>query len=574
MMPNQLQLSLGQWSDKGRKAVNQDFHGALIPDQPLLNTKGIAVALADGISSSDVGHIASETAVKSFLADYYCTSDSWSVKTSAQRVIAAANSWLHAQTRRGQHAHDSDRGYVCTLSAIIFKSTTAHIFHIGDSRVSLLRGISIEPLTEEHRVVISSQESYLGRALGVGQQIEIDYLARPIKIGDVFILTTDGVHDYVTSRFMQSTITDNLHDLDKAARTIGDKAYAQGSTDNLTVQIIRVDDIPLGAGAEAIDQASLLPVPDVPEPRDIFDGYRIVRKLHGSSRSHVFLATDIETGTAAVIKIPSVDLRGDAAYLKRFMLEEWAARRIDNAHVLKPYLPLRPRTYLYVATELIEGQTLRQWMIDTPRPDVETVRSIVEQIARGLQAFHRKEMLHQDIRPENIMIDKTGTVKIIDFGSVRVAGVTEAASTDETHCVLGTHQYAAPECFLGEAGTPQSDLYSLGVVAYEMLYGALPYGTQMAAAKTRAQQKRVPYGGVADDSRNIPGWVDYTLKKAVSADPTQRHSELSEFVYHLCNPDPQAREFKRPLMERNPTAVWKVLCLLLLLSHGVAYFYR
>ena len=101
-MSRELQISIGQHSDKGRKEINQDFHGILIPTEPLLRSKGIAIVLADGISSSSVSQIASESAVKSFLTDYYCTSKSWSVKTSAQRVLAATNSWLHAQTRRSQ----------------------------------------------------------------------------------------------------------------------------------------------------------------------------------------------------------------------------------------------------------------------------------------------------------------------------------------------------------------------------------------------------------------------------------------------------------------------------------------
>src|SRR6266853_5066070 len=105
-MPRELQISVGQHSDKGRKPANQDFHGVLIPKEPLLSLKGIAIVLADGISSSNVSQIASESTVKGFLSDYYCTPDSWSVKTSAQRVIAATNSWLHAQTRRSQYVYD------------------------------------------------------------------------------------------------------------------------------------------------------------------------------------------------------------------------------------------------------------------------------------------------------------------------------------------------------------------------------------------------------------------------------------------------------------------------------------
>src|ERR1700716_858151 len=133
-MPRELQISIGQHSDKGRKATNQDFHGALIPGEPLLSLKGIAIVLADGISSSDVSHVASESAVKSFLMDYYCTSESWSAKASVQRVMAATSSLLYFQTVRSRYAYDKDRGYVCTLSAIVIKSATAHIFHVGDAR--------------------------------------------------------------------------------------------------------------------------------------------------------------------------------------------------------------------------------------------------------------------------------------------------------------------------------------------------------------------------------------------------------------------------------------------------------
>ncbi|MFZ2168122.1 MAG: bifunctional protein-serine/threonine kinase/phosphatase, partial [Methylococcaceae bacterium] len=115
-MLGQVRISVGQYSDKGRKETNQDFYGVYIPKEPQLSSKGIAIALADGISSSDVSHIASQAAVTGFLEDYFCTSDAWSVKKSAQRVLLATNSWLHSQTRQSPYRYDRDRGYVCTLS--------------------------------------------------------------------------------------------------------------------------------------------------------------------------------------------------------------------------------------------------------------------------------------------------------------------------------------------------------------------------------------------------------------------------------------------------------------------------
>ena len=257
-----------------------------------MSLKGIAVVLADGISSSSVSQVASESAVKSFLTDYYCTSESWSVKTSAHRVLAATNSWLHAQTRRSQYSYDRDKGYVCTLSAIVIKSATAHIFHVGDSRVYRVAGNTLEQLTEDHRVVVSSEQSYLSRALGINPQIEIDYRALQIESGDVFVLATDGVYEHVSPRFVAHAIKETPQDLDRAARVIVEQALQRGSADNLTVQIVRIDQVPDGEAAEMFGQPSELPLPPLLEARMMFDGYRIVRELHGSSRSHIYLAVD------------------------------------------------------------------------------------------------------------------------------------------------------------------------------------------------------------------------------------------------------------------------------------------
>jgi serine/threonine protein kinase len=576
-MPGELRISLGQCSDKGRKPANQDFHGALIPDEPLLSLKGIAIVIADGISSSDVSHIASESAVKSFLTDYYCTSESWSVKTSAQRVLAATNAWLHSQTRRSQYAHDKDRGYVCTLSAIVIKSVTAHIFHAGDCRIYRLAGNTLEQLTEDHRVVVSSEQTYLGRALGINSQIEIDYQALPTERGDIFLLATDGVYEHVSARFVASTVRQHADSLDIAAKSIVDEAIRRGSLDNLTIQIVRIDNLPESQASEIFQSSSKLPLPPLLEARTLFDGYRIVRELHASSRSHIYLAADAETDGLVVIKIPSIDLRDDPAYLKRFMMEEWIARRIESPHVLKPYVPSRKRNYLYVAMEFVEGQTLRQWMIDNPRPDFEMVRNIVEQIAGGLRAFHRKEMLHQDIRPDNIMIDKTGTVKIIDFGATRIAGVAETAPSLRQNDILGTAQYTAPEYFQGEGGSARSDMFSLGVIAYQMLTGKLPYDAQIAKARTKSHFSKLRYKPASEDNRDIPIWMDATLRRAVRPDPSKRYESLSEFTYDLRHPNPKYLDVSPPpLIERNPNLFWKfttaiLACIILALlasQHG------
>ena len=154
-MSKYLKVSTGQHSDKGRKPSNQDFHGYTMPTEPRLGMKGIAFAMADGVSSSDVSHIASETAVKSFLDDYFCTSEAWSVRKSAERVLTATNSWLHAQTRNSPYRYEKDKGYVCTLSALVLKGSMAHLFHVGDTRIYRLRDKALEQLTNDHRLWLS-----------------------------------------------------------------------------------------------------------------------------------------------------------------------------------------------------------------------------------------------------------------------------------------------------------------------------------------------------------------------------------------------------------------------------------
>jgi serine/threonine protein kinase len=223
---------------------------------------------------------------------------------------------------------------------------------------------------------------------------------------------------------------------------------------------------------------------------------------------------------------------------------------------------------VYLATEYVEGRTLHQWMLDNPRASIEQVRSIVEQIARGLRAFHKLEMIHQDLRPENLLIDDAGTVKIIDFGSVHVAGIAESVGRERGE-VAGTVQYAAPEYFLGEPGSSRSDLFSLGVITYQMLSGRLPYGAEVPKCRTRRAQANLRYESVLSESREIPAFVDDTLRKAVHPDPAKRYAELSEFVYDLRHPSPAFLSRTRaPLLERAPVTFWKgvsaVLALIIL----------
>nr|MBP6615749.1 protein kinase [Aquabacterium sp.] len=506
-----LRVTLGQHSQAGRKAINQDFHGAATPTASQLGAKGLAIALADGISSSAVSHVASAAAVRGFLDDYYCTSEAWSVRRAAQRVLNATNSWLHAQTQRSDARFDKDRGYVCTFSALILKGRSAHLFHVGDTRVYRLHPQALEQLTEDHRVRVSSGETYLGRALGTGPAVEIDYRTWCLEVGEVYLLATDGAYECLDAVTVHAALAQHPDELDRAAEALTDTALQRGSHDNLTVQLVRIEALPDLEATQLHAQREGLLLPPPLKPRDHFEGYTIVRELHTSARSHVFLAVDDHSGQHVVLKTPSVDLREHADYLDRLLLEDWIARRLDSVHVVKAGPLHSPRRHLYVALEYIEGQTLAQWMIDHPSPDLNTVRELISQVAKGLQAFHRKEMLHQDLRPENLMIDRTGTVKIIDFGATHVAGLTEGTDHAQAHAIVGSLQYTAPEYFVGGQGSPAAELFSLAVLTYQMLTGHLPYGLQIPRLRASADLARLRYVSVRSRRPDLPLWLDAVL---------------------------------------------------------------
>ena len=558
-MSQPLTVSIGGATNKGIKTVNQDFIGSVIPPEPMLSSKGIVMAMADGISSSEVSQIASETAISGFLEDYYCTSESWSVKTSAQKVIRSINSWLYAQTRNSPYRFDKDKGYVCTFSALVLKSNTAHLFHSGDTRIYRLSGQQLEQLTEDHRRVVSADVSYLTRALGIEQTFDIDYQTKLLEQNDIYIIATDGVYEFLEGGQIANIIL-NSTSLTIAAETIIQQALSLGSDDNLSVQIVRIDHVPQYQ-LDEVHQLTMLPLPPRLLPRMQFDGYDILREIYISSRSHVFLARDIASQQTVVIKTPSTELRNDKQYLERFMLEEWIAKRINNPHVAKAVIANRKRNFLYLVTEFIDGISLNQWMIDNPKPKLEQVRDIIEQTAKGLQAFHRQEMIHQDLRPANIMIDSTNTVKIIDFGSTFIAGVTDA-NTEEI--MRGTIRYSAPEYFLGQLGSQSSDIFALAVITYQMLAGKFPYSAKIAQAKSVSAQNKLNYKSLINDDSELPVWLDDTLEHALKMNPLKRYNELSEFIHDLRQPNKLfLAKTRPPLLQRDPVMFWQGISFLL-----------
>jgi len=557
-LDGELVVRAGQATDAGAKASNEDCIGLRIPEGTLLTMKGIAAVVADGVSSAEAGREASESCVQGFLSDYFSTPEAWSVKRSAAAVLTAQNRWLYGQ---GHGVFEAHKGYVTTFSALILKSRTAHVVHVGDTRVQLLRDGRLERLTRDHVTSISDDETYLSRALGMDVRLEADYRSIELHAGDVFLLTSDGVHDHLSEERLVAELETAFapgEEAERLCRRLLDLARSAGSDDNLSCQIIVVDALPAQNADDLYSRLQDIRFPPPLEPGMRLDGYVVEKEIHASSRSQLYLVREESSGRRLVMKTPSVNYEDDVAYIERFIMEPWIGRRIDSPYVVDIVEPERPPTFLYYLMEYVEGPSLVEWMRAHPEPDIADTVELVEQIEAGLQAFHRRETLHQDLKPANVIVGRDGRIRIVDFGSCHVAGIQEIATPIERETALGTATYSAPETRWGRSVGVRSDLFSLGSVAYEMLTGQLPYGEAIDRVDDPRKLDALEYVPSYHRNPMIPVWIDGALRCAVATDPRRRYAELSAFVYDLRHPNPvYLRDGVRPLIERDPVTFWK-----------------
>lgn len=561
-MKKTLKVSIGQYSTAGIKQQNQDFHGVYLPEGHVLKQKGIACVIADGIGSSNVSHLAAETAVGSFLSDYYSTSDAWSTQTSAERVIRATNSWLYAQTQQSQGRFDKDRGYVCTLSALILKQQQAHVFHVGDSRIYRIRDHEIELLTHDHRVWLSSREHYLSRALGADYRIEIDYRNIELKEKDIFLLMTDGVYEFVTDQQLLDLILVDA-DLNQLAKAFVEKALEQGSDDNLSLQVIHVEQLP-ELNQFHIQQDYVFP--QQLSKGEVFEGYVIDKILHQNHRSCLYLAHDTQQ-QPLVIKTLGVDLQQDKYAVEQFQLEDWVSKRLKHDNLMQCYPHNTEKKYLFQCYEYLQGETLAQWLHRQEKPlNLDEILPILQQTALALNAMHRLEMLHQDIRPKNIMVinaENAMKIKLIDYGSTAVRGLVEI-NPKNANRALGTLAFMAPEYFIDHSPSVHSDQFSLAVMAYYLFTKQLPYGTDLARCNSLKQMKKVQYHSIRKYRPDLPIWLDKILGQALSIEPIHRFEALSELIHNLMHPSKELLNSKPPaIIERDPLRFWQMSCAVL-----------
>lgn len=568
-MRSELAVSYGGFSTAGVKEENQDAFAAYQPTLGITKYKGIAACIADGVSCSENAQHASTTSVTHFLTDYYSTPDSWDVKTAAGHVLSSLNAWLY---HHGQQASARHNGLVTTFSSMVLKSNTLHLFHVGDSRVMRLRNNTLEPLTRDHTHHSNGQD-YLSRALGMDSSLDIDYHTNDLLAGDTLIATTDGVHGFTSNieikqylAPLQNKESANQIDIEKIAEKIVNHAAAQGSQDNLTCFVLQVNSVPDKNLEEAHKDLSARTIPPALAPGQRIDHYQVESVLYAGTRSHLYKVIDKRNNKPYVLKAPSLNFTDDLVYLEGFLREQWVGSRIDNANVMR-ILPAEPDSqFVYHVCEEIEGANLRQWIHDHPKASLHDVRAIVEQVINALRVFQRAGMIHRDLKPENVMITKAGQVKLIDFGTVAVRGLTEIESPITEDGPVGSVSYIAPESVVDDISIMQSDMFSLAVIIYEMLTQQLPYSMDKVGRRGAKSINEWQYQSLKERRPDLPHWLDLSLEKACHPNYKQRYVAYSELWSDLLKPNQTLLNNyqKRPLIERNSSHVWKLISIVLL----------
>jgi len=550
-----LRVTAGFSSQRGRREQNQDYVG-LCCDGPS-SVHGHTVAMADGVSLGNAGRIAAELTVRSFLEAHYGTAPTAGIARSAARNMAAINSWLHSQATtdpRLKHAST-------TFTAVILADRSAHVVHVGDSRAYLLQDEQLVPLTADHTIQQPERDHILLRAVGMEPTLRLDHGAHPLRAHDRIMLTSDGVHASLRHEQLRALLL-RRRSPDEDAACIVEAALAAGSQDNVSCAIVDVLEVPEAGAQELLGHIRALPILSPPAVGDTIDGFVIEGLLSDGRYSRLLRARDSQGGALVVLKFPQANVATASTYHQAFVREAWVSARLHSPYLGETIeLPAERQTRLYSVMPFYEGETLEARLRRAPRILLDEGLSIAQKLLRAMAALHRAGIIHRDIKPDNVLLEGNGGLRLIDLGVVRIPLMEEFPSTD----IPGTPSYMAPELFDGDAGSEASDQFAAGVTLYRMFSGRYPYGEIEPFTRPRFTQP-TPLSRHRPD---LPAWLGHLLAKSLQPDPGARFGDVLEMSMELdgamARGEPVSTRY-RSLYERNPLRFWQSLTALLALA--------
>jgi serine/threonine protein kinase len=269
-------------------------------------------------------------------------------------------------------------------------------------------------------------------------------------------------------------------------------------------------------------------------PGDQLDQYRIENVVATSGMATVFRAADTRTGQQVAIKVPHPEIESDPAMFDRFVREEEIGTRLDHPGVMKVF-PNPDRSQVYMVMEWIEGRLLRQIMNEEKKLPAARATKLTTAICNALEYIHAHGVVHRDLKPENIMVDADDNIRLIDFGIAGNAGARRLTFANLSQN-LGTPDYISPEQVRGKRGDARSDIYSLGIMLYEMLTGAIPFSGPNAFAVMNDRLLNQPKPPTVVDPGITPQMQEI-IYRAIEREPKNRYPSAREFAYDLEHQD-------------------------------------
>jgi serine/threonine protein phosphatase PrpC len=559
-----IKASVGFFSDSGPRSSNEDFAGAVFGAELPQPRRDVVAAIADGIGSAKGGRVAAETAVRGFLDGMCELPETTEVRRSAAQVLNALCAWMHSQGQRDLNL----AGMGCTFTGLVLRGRTAHVLHAGDTRAYRLSGNRLSCLTTDHARAARGS-SVLYRALGVEPEARLEYVAQPMARHDRFLLCSDGLHGWLTDESIADILRDRSAPAD-TARALVAAALESGGSDNCTALVLDVSELPTAMPAD-IDAAIMqLPIVPVPLPGDTIDGFVLKAVLSEGRYTRLFAAVDEIEGGDVALKFPKPKVAEADAHRRAFVREARVGARVDSPWLGRIIeLPQGRQTCLYTVMPLYQGELLETRIARQPSLGLEEGRHIAIKLARAAAALHRHGIIHRDIKPDNVLLEGDGSLKLIDLGVVRVPGVEDMPPEE----IPGTRAYMAPEMFAGEPGNEATDIYALGVTMFQAFTGEFPYGNADAtSAPTRTRPQEL-----ATLRPDLPSWLQDALARAIALDPAQRFRDLGEFALEMeSGPTRAPLAVRRPqtLYERAPLRFWKWLAAVLALALAASLLWR
>src|SRR5437763_8779182 len=506
-------------------------------------------AIADGIGGAKGGRIAAETAVRGFLDGFCDLPETMEVQRAGARIVSALNSWVNSMGRQDAEV----TGLGCTFTALVLRGRVAHLLHIGDTRAYRFSGSRLTCLTVDHiRQEGGGRSHVLTRALGVETEVRLDYATQPVALHDRFLLCSDGVHGVLSEASITEILRERSAPGDTASALVA-AALDAGSTDNSTALVVDVVGLPTARSADISAAILQLPVLPVPLGGETIDGFVLKALVSDGRYTRIFAAEDEIEGGQVALKFPKPQLASVEAYRAAFAREVWVGARVHNPGVGRVIeLPPGRQTGLYTVMPLYQGELLETRLSRRPAMGLEEGRNIAITLARAAAALHRAGIIHRDIKPDNVILEGGGSLKLIDLGVVRVPGLEEFPPENTP----GTLAYMAPEMLEGEAGNEATDIYALGVTMFRAFTGEFPYANADAVSPPRRDRPK----DLSALRPDLPAWLDAVLARGIAADPARRYDDMIEFALALeAGPTRPPEELGRPrtLYERSPLRFWQ-----------------